>query len=172
VDQKGLHHLLEMASVLKQQGEKFIVRIAGFGPLEHELKTKTKALGLENIVEFPGFVKDVPGFVNGLDVYVCSSEFEGFGFAIAEAMHAAKPVTGFRVSSNPELVINGETGFLVPPFDVKALAEKNRDLMHDANMRKRMGMAGKNRAMQMFHKEKQHQQFCALMQELSRKADD
>ncbi|MFW5804975.1 MAG: glycosyltransferase family 4 protein [Bacteroidales bacterium] len=166
VPQKGLHYLLDMASVLKETRTDFTVRIAGTGPQEQALKHKTNALNLNDVVEFSGFVDDIPAFMSGIDVYVCTSVFEGFGFSIAEAMHAGKPVIGFDVSSNPELVSHENTGYLVPPFDVHKLTEKAIVLMKNRDLRQKLGDEGKHVAMEKFNKTIQREKLCKLVRML------
>lgn len=166
VEQKGLHYLIEMADIIRKHREDFIIRIAGSGPLEQSLKEQTEAKKLSEFVHFPGFVSDVRKFVSDIDMYVCTSVFEGFGFSIAEAMHAGRPVVAFDVSSNPEIIKDGQTGFLVPAFDVETMAGKVMMLMDDEEMRERLGKAGKSRALEKFNKAKQQKTFCELVHSL------
>ncbi|MFO7788964.1 MAG: glycosyltransferase [Bacteroidales bacterium] len=166
VEQKGLHYLLEMAAIIKASRQDFIIRIAGNGPLESELKHKASELKLQDFVEFPGFVEDIHTFMSELDVYVCTSLFEGFGFSVAEAMHAGKAVIGFDVSSNPELIVDKKTGYLVPAMDVNALADKAMLLMENDEKRLKMGAEAKKTALKKFNKDIQHQAFCDLIRKL------
>ncbi|MGM0648982.1 MAG: glycosyltransferase [Bacteroidota bacterium] len=169
VEQKGLHFLLEMAAIIKASREDFILRIAGKGPLETELKHKVADLKLDDYVEFSGFVEDIRSFMHELDIYVCTSLYEGFGFSIAEAMHAGKAVIGFDVSSNPELILDEKNGYLVPLADVNTLAEKAMLLMENDEKRLKMGIEGKKMAMKKFNKDIQHQSFCELIKDLVQK---
>jgi glycosyltransferase involved in cell wall biosynthesis len=166
VPQKGLHYLLDMAFILKKSRTDFMVHIAGTGPLEKTLKDKASTLNVHDVVEFTGFVDDVPAFMSGIDVYVCTSIFEGFGFSIAEAMHAGKPVLGFDVSSNPELVSDQKTGSLVPAFDVHQLTNKALVLMENKELRQKLGDEGQRVALEKFNKIHQHEKFCELVKRL------
>lgn len=78
-----------------------------------------------------------------LDVYVCTSEAEGFSNVILEAMASAKPVIATDVGGNPEAVRHDQTGFLVPVGDVGAFAQRAETLIADARLRKTMGMNGR-----------------------------
>jgi len=69
-------------------------------------------------------------------------------------MAASKPVVATRVGGNPEVVINGETGFLVPPQDPGAMADSILAFAHDPGLAKKMGMAGRKRAEQVFSLER------------------
>jgi glycosyltransferase involved in cell wall biosynthesis len=81
-----------------------------------------------------------------LDVYVCTSEAEGFSNAILEAMACAKPVIATSVGGNPEAVQHEHSGFLVPPGDVPAFSQRADTLIADGGLRKTMGMNGRRLA--------------------------
>lgn len=169
VPQKGLHYLIELAAILKKQSDNFIIKIAGSGPLENELKELSKRLNVDDNVQFLGFVDNIKSFICNLDIYICSSIFEGFGFSIAEAMYASKAVIGFDISSNPELIINNKTGFLVTPFDLYSLAEKTLELIHDEEKRIDFGENGYILASEKFNKNKQQITFCKIIEDIVRK---
>jgi glycosyltransferase involved in cell wall biosynthesis len=73
-----------------------------------------RSLGVEDKVLFTGFMADLSCFWQAIDVFVLSSFWEGFGFVLLEAMLARKPVLAFAVSNIPELVADGENGYLFP----------------------------------------------------------
>lgn len=150
VEQKGQKLLLEAAFKLKSEGIDFSMIIGGAGKLEQELKAYAGELGLEREVIFTGFVKDTYSFIRSIDVFVLSSLYEGFGFVIAEAMSGGKPVIAFNTSSNPEIINDGENGYLVPPGDIEALVEKVKVLAFDKNMRTRIGDNGKKTVSERF----------------------
>jgi len=169
VPQKGLHYLIELAAILKKQSDNFIIKIAGSGPLENELKELSKKLDVNDNIQFLGFVDNIKNFICNLDIYVCSSIFEGFGFSIAEAMYASKAVIGFDISSNPELIINNKTGFLVTPFDLNALAEKTLELMKNEEKRNDFGKNAYILASEKFNKNKQQLAFTKIIESLVKK---
>jgi len=84
-----------------------------------------------------------------LDIFALPSLWEGFGFVLAEAMSLGLPVAAFAVSSIPEVVEDKVTGLLCPP-DAPALAESLLALMQGADLRKRLGAAGRARVLQHF----------------------
>jgi len=100
-----------------------------------------------------------------IDLYLCTSRYEGFGYSIAEAMMAEKPVVAFKTGSLPELIVDGETGFLVEPFDIALLAEKTMTLIQHKDLYTRLGKAGKERAVVYFNKETQLKKFEEFLQE-------
>jgi glycosyltransferase involved in cell wall biosynthesis len=139
VEQKGQHFLIEIAEQLKQKGLNFKIQIAGEGPLYKELAEQIKIKNLTNQIELLGFVADMKKFMQHIDIFVSTALWEGFGFVLAEAMAQQKPVLAFNLSSNPELVKDGENGFLIPPNYTSLFAEKVEILIKDNELRKKMG---------------------------------
>ncbi len=129
--QKGQKYLLHMSAGLKKLGVKHRLLIAGSGELLGELEELAASLGLDYgcgldcgaQVCFAGFLDDMSPFWRGIDVFVLSSLWEGFGYVLAEAMLAEKPVFAFNRNSMPELVKDGLNGFLINP----PLPEENLD---------------------------------------------
>ncbi len=148
--QKGQHHLIEIATHLKEAGIEFSVFIAGTGELEDELRTRIVDRGLEEYVHLLGFVEDVDRFMASLDVFVLTSEWEGFGYVLAEAMLYGKPVVGFDVSSNPELVVEGVTGYLVGLGDTLEFTSRIISMSKDEALRFRLGSSGRIRVEEEF----------------------
>ena len=140
--QKNQKFLVDLAVSLLQVGRDFKVRIAGDGPLRNELENYARQCGVLNYFEFLGFVKDVDRFMQGIDLFVLPSHWEGFGYVLVEAMAARKAVVAFDISSNPEIISNGETGFLAPFDDLNAFTEKTCLLMDEPELRMQMGRNG------------------------------
>lgn len=103
-------------------------------------------LGLSGRVACPGPKDDLQDLLAALDIFVLPSRSEGFGRGNLEAMAAGLPVVSTAVGGVPEVVADGETGFLVPPRDPDALASAILQLVRDDGLRKRMGAAGRARA--------------------------
>ena len=97
--------------------------LAGRGPLEPALKAYVRELGLEDAVRFLGFVSPVQRAVEDAAIVVVPSLGEGFGMVALEAMERARPVIASAVGGLPEIVVDGETGLVVPSGDAEALAE-------------------------------------------------
>lgn len=121
-DQKGHIYLVEMAKILKEQGEQFIVYIAGEGELRGFLEEKIREFGVEKEVKLLGHVDDVEGFINSLDVFVFPSKFEGSANTLIEVLQIGKPIVAWDVSSNPEIIVNKASGFLVKLYDLHELS--------------------------------------------------
>lgn len=112
--QKGQHLLLHLGRRLMDKGLPFRLVIAGSGEREAELKGLAKDLGIADQTVFTGFMDDLGPFWAGIDLFVLTSLWEGFGYVLLEAMLAQKPVFAFAVSNIPELITDGKNGRLFP----------------------------------------------------------
>ena len=154
VPQKSLDNLLRAFALLKDSSARLV--IVGDGELKRKLQVIAKKLYISNKVIFTGFRDDIPTVMSGLDVFVLSSKYEGFGLVLLEAMRAAKPVLATRVSAIPEVVSDEVTGILVPASNPEIMAEAMKRLMDEEN-RVRMGQAGKVRVAEEFGVERMSQ---------------
>ena len=98
--------------------------------------------------------KDVPALMHAIDVFAMPSIWEGFGLVLLEAMSAARPIVASRVATIPEVVIQGETGLLVPPGDPLALADALSQLADQPARARQLGQAGRERLRVHFSLEK------------------
>ena len=152
--QKNHGFLLEVAAELEKRGLDFILRIGGEGSLRQSLEAKRAALGLQERVFLDGFIDDPIAYIGSADIFLLGSLWEGFGYVLAEAGLCAKPVVALAVSSNPEVVRNGVTGFLTPPGDIGAFAGAVEVLMRDPELRRNMGAAGRERVIRDFDQDR------------------
>jgi len=111
-----------------------------------QLRGLIAKLDIEDKVIFAGQRDDLSAVLHTLDIFVLPSWSEGFGRANLEAMAAGKPVVSTNVGGIPEVVIDGETGILVPPHDPDALAQAVIQLAEEETLRDKMGKAGRERA--------------------------
>jgi glycosyltransferase involved in cell wall biosynthesis len=123
-----------------------VLLVLGEGPERDVLEALASSLGVRERLFLPGRVGDVTSFYRRADLLVHPARWEGFGLAMLEAMLAAKPVVAARAGSAPELVVDGETGLLVPPCDPSALAGAFGALLADRDRAEQMGRAGLERA--------------------------
>ncbi|HLV35911.1 MAG TPA: glycosyltransferase family 4 protein [Spirillospora sp.] len=107
-------------------------------------RAQTNRLLRDRII-YLGYRPDVERVIGAADVVVCSSYFEGYGVVNIEAMACGRPVVSTNRGGPAETVIDGETGYLVPPGDAAALASRVIKLLHDPALRQRMGAAGRQR---------------------------
>lgn len=124
--------------------------LAGRGPLEPALRALVKELDLEDAVRFLGHVVPIAGAIEASAVVVVPSMGEGFGMVALEAMERARPVIAAEIGGLGELVRDGETGVLVPPAEVEPLTEAICLLAGDPALARRMGEAGRRRALANF----------------------
>ena len=147
---KGHEILLEAAALLKADGVNLSYQLAGAGPLRHQLEQQAAHLGLQEEVQFLGFVSDISKFLAAIDIFVMPSLHEGLGVAVLEAMAAGKPVVASRVGGLAESVADGVTGILVPPANATALAQGIAKLVHDRSLAREMGLRGQERVARHF----------------------
>ena len=140
--------------------------IVGDGELRERLEIQAQSLGLSDVVTFTGIRDDVPEILAALDIFVLSSRREGLPLAVLEAMAAGLPVVATVVGGVPEVVVDGVTGFLVPPLNPVALAEALLSLLQDPARCKAMGRAGYKRVKQCFSMEQMTRQIESLYEEL------
>lgn len=126
------------------------LEIAGDGSCLPELRQLVTDLGLSERVAFLGEVRDVPGLLARAALFVLPSLTEGISLTLLEAMSRGLPVVATRVGGNPEVVVEGETGLLVPARDPEALADAVLTLWHDPERGRRMGLAGRRRVEEHF----------------------
>jgi glycosyltransferase involved in cell wall biosynthesis len=119
--------------------------IIGAGPLEQETRRLVAELGLDGAVLLPGRLAP-RDWLERATVFAHSSAWEGFGIVLLEAMLAGLPVVATRISAVPEIVVEGETGYLVEPGDDAALAAATARLLADPALARSLGESGLARA--------------------------
>ncbi|MHC4199244.1 MAG: glycosyltransferase family 4 protein, partial [Planctomycetota bacterium] len=117
--------------------------VSGSGPAEAELRAVAAKLGVRGRLTFVGGEVRAEELLRNLDVFVLPSPREAVGIPVLQAMASSKPVVAAGAGALFELVRDGETGFLVPPGDAKALAGKVTELLADKQRRVEMGQAGR-----------------------------
>ena len=119
--------------------------IVGDGPCRHEVERAVAECAVGELVWMAGARSDVPSLLAALDCFVLPSLGEGISNTILEAMSCALPVIATRVGGNPELVVDGETGRLVPSADVPALAAAMEEIFVAPQTSMAFGMAARRR---------------------------
>jgi glycosyltransferase involved in cell wall biosynthesis len=148
--EKDIATLLRATALVVRQQADFRVAIAGSGPQRADLARLANELNLGDSVSFLGEVCDVPGLLAGAQFFVLTSLTEGISLTLLEAMSCGLPVVATRVGGNPEVVVDGETGILVPPTDADALAQAMLVLLKDRDRGRAMGLAGRRRVARHF----------------------
>jgi glycosyltransferase involved in cell wall biosynthesis len=150
VPHKGQRYLIEAALTVVQRLPDVRFLIFGEGELRQTLEQMVKKLRLERHVLLVGFRPDVLSLLKSLDVFVMSSVTEGLGTSVLDAMACRKPVIGTKAGGIPEMVVEGETGLLVPARDPDALATAILALLEQPARRNAFGRAGRERVEQRF----------------------
>lgn len=121
---------------------------------------------LKGHLHYLGFRADVENVYAMADVAVCASHFESYGLANVEAMACGVPVVSTNQGGPAETVLDGETGFLVPPGDGLLFANRVMMLLQDADLRRKMGKAGRSRVLEHFSARANGEQFRQVLAEL------
>jgi len=146
---KGIWDFVDAARRLADREVLFVVvgdDLKTGGQTRRAMESRVAELGLSARFRFLGFRTDVPRLVQAFDVIAVPSHIEPLGNATLEAMAAGRPVVGSRVGGIPEMIVDGETGVLVPPHDSAALAQGIARLIDDQVLRLQMGAAARRRA--------------------------
>ncbi|WP_182042509.1 glycosyltransferase family 4 protein [Moheibacter lacus] len=166
-DHKKITDILEAVKQLDLTHLKLL--IVGGGRDEQLLKDKTRELGIEGQVIFTGYQYDTAPFYRLMNLFCIASQREGFGLVAAEAMLHHLPVLATQVGGLQNVVVNEETGFLVPPNTPAKLAEKIHYFYHHPEAVTAMGEAGYQRAIQNYTEERYVKEVEALYVELLKK---
>jgi glycosyltransferase involved in cell wall biosynthesis len=147
---KNLGTLLEALRQLTDRFPSARVVFIGDGPTRESLVRQAGELNLGPHVAFLGYRSDVRALLPGLDVYANTSIFEGVSLTILEAMATGLPVVATRVGGTPEVVVDGESGLLVPTRDPGALAVALEGALGNPGLRTRLGASARSRVERLF----------------------
>lgn len=146
VEHKDQRTLLRAFAVARQgAGPVARLFILGQGPLRAELEELARELGVADRVVFTGFRRDVPAFLKLFDLFVMSSQEEGLGTAVLDAMAAGLPVAATRGGGIPEMIDQDRGGLLAPVGDAQALGAQLRRLIASLELREKFGAYNRER---------------------------
>jgi glycosyltransferase involved in cell wall biosynthesis len=154
IERKGVEDLLrawrELPTTLSKQAELVFVGddLENAGQYRHKMESLAAQLHCGAL--FVGFQRNVANWLTAADMCVVPSHVEPLGNATLEAMAHARLVVGTSVGGIPEMILDGETGLLVPPHDPSKLAAAIGRLLRDAALRTRLGQAGRKRCEERF----------------------
>lgn len=169
---KGQQYFLAAASELARRAPVVRFLVVGgtvFAAKEDyvgNLKRLAHDYGIADKVTFTGHRSDIAQVLAALDIVVHCSEAEPFARVVIEAMAMAKPILAFADGGTPEAVVDGETGLLVAPGDVEALAGGIEQLLQNEPLRRAMGQKGRSRVEAMFTAEQMTQKVERVYEEL------
>ena len=162
IKMKGQRYLVDAVPELVAQFPRLAVVIIGQGPLRAELAARAADLRLGSAVRLAGHRTDARMLLDAADVFVLPSRHEGMPLAALEAMDAGLPVVATRVIGTEEVVVDGQTGRLVPPEDAPALGAAVADLLGSAELRREYGRAGRRRYLENFTLDRMAEQTAAV----------
>jgi glycosyltransferase involved in cell wall biosynthesis len=164
---KGQLELLEAAAMIKAKYPDVIFLMVGDGELMDELQSRAKALNITDCVVFTGWRTDVACILSKLDIFVhCPTTWiEGLGIANIEAAAMGKPAVVSDNGGLPDVVLDGVTGFVVPPGDIERMAETILRLLNDGEMAAQFGINARRRVQDSFDIEKNIREFERLLLE-------
>lgn len=137
--------LLALDAFAQLREHRWHFTLVGDGPMRPDVEARLAEHGLQDRVTLAGTVEDVPERLAASQVFLLASRREGFPVSVLEAMRAGLPVVSTDAGGVSEAVVDGETGFVTPRDDSKALADALRTLITDARLRGTMGAAGRAR---------------------------
>lgn len=143
--EKGHMSLIEAAKRVLEREKNVKFWVVGEGEEREKLSKKIRKEGLQEKIFLLGYREDVPKLLAAADIFILTSLWEGFPYAILEAMSAGLPVVSTDVGGVAEAVEHRKTGFLVPPKEPRLLADALLCLIEHPEERKRMGMRSNER---------------------------
>ena len=150
-EEKSVDLLLESMIRVHKSDSEADLTIVGTGPIEQQLKSYCSKIGLDGCVNFAGYKSNSFEALKEMDVFVLPSRSEGCPIVILEAMAMGLPVVATNVGGNPELVVDNETGFLVPHANSDKMAQAILTLISDRERARTFGQNGRKIAFTKFH---------------------
>ena len=151
---KGYDYLIRAIAELTARGLQCQLELVGGGNEADSLKALATRLGIMDRVKFRGWVRpeEIPGIMSKATVFVHPSSKLGDGVpnVIKESMAAGTPVIGSNIAGIPELLKGGDLGLLVPPMDIKALADAIENLLTNAGLRNKYAESARKHAVEKF----------------------
>jgi glycosyltransferase involved in cell wall biosynthesis len=154
--QKGLLYAIRaLPAVREKYPEAYLVSVGATSDKRwlSRLEAEADSLGIARYVRFLGVRRDIPDLLRCCDLFVFPSLYEGLGISLVEAMASGRACVASRVGPIPEVIRHGVNGWLVPPADVRALADAVCLLLNDEERRKRLGAYAAESTRPRFHPE-------------------
>jgi glycosyltransferase involved in cell wall biosynthesis len=148
--QKNPLAFLEGAALVTQQHPDVQFAMVGQGPLKDTVSSHIRALGLQDQVHLLGWRDNACRLMTAANVVTLTSRWEGAPYSVLEAMAASRPVVATAVNGCPEVIADGQTGFLTPPGDARTWAARVIQLLESPQLAKAMGQRARARVEQSF----------------------
>lgn len=164
--QKGHDVSLSAFKLLLSEIPDATLLFVGDGPLRKQLEMKAEEIGILGKVKFLGTRDDVPKILKEASLFWMPSRFEGFGIALLEAMASQLPTVSTNVGGLSKIVVNGVTGFLIPPDDPVALSQASIKILKSPSLAKSMGAAGRRRVEELFSLDRTTMEYCSIYENI------
>lgn len=168
-EDRGQKYLIQVSKQLREHSPKIKVIVVGEGSLLLELSERVKEMQEEDMVFFLGFRENNPQVFNSLDVFALTSDREGLGTIIRDAMACRLPVVGTKVGEIADWVSHQKTGFLVPAQRPKSLAKAILKIYEDKELAHRLGQKGYEEVREEFSAESMALRTIDLFENLAKK---
>lgn len=162
---KDYRTFVATAKILLEQGLKARFFAIGEGPSRHEIEAFVKSEGMEGHVVLTGFLDNIPQVLKELDLFLISSETEGLGTSVLDALASGVPVVATKAGGIPEIIRHGENGLLADVKDPQGLAGQVCQLIQDKGLKERIIEHGKRTARK-FSKENMARQTLAVYRDV------
>ncbi len=165
---KGHEFLIESAKEVTRKNPNVRYLLVGDGILREQFESDIKDAGLADFFRFSGLVptSEIPQLMHAMDIVAHTSQWEGLARVLPQGLISQKPVISYDVGGAREVVIPGETGFLLPQDSVKELTSAILELAESPELRKQYGKTGRDRFTEMFRHEVMTQRIRAVYQEV------
>ena len=161
---------IEILARVRGQGANARLIMVGDGPERSAVAYRAEQLMVKDDVIFVGKQANIPGYLGVADVFLLPSELESFGLAALEAQACEVPVIATRIGGIPEVVSEGETGYLSDVGDVQKMSEDTLRLLGDEDLRRAFGEKGRELAVQRYGSDKIIPQYIAFYEQVIHKA--
>jgi len=147
---KGVTHFLDAIPAIVSAVPSARFLFVGGGNEEDDLREKARTLGIDSYVVFAGHRNNIHHYYEIMDISVLTSLSEGLSLTLLESMSHGIPIVATKVGGNPEVVVEGQTGYLVPVKDTQNLVDRIVKLLQNQELRRSMGREGRLRAERKF----------------------
>ena len=143
IDRKGHRFLIRAIPEILKAIPDAVFLFFGKGPVEDQLKSQCRELGIEKHVHFTGFRGDLDRIMGCLDIVIHPALMEGLGVSLLQAAAAGIPIVGTRVGGIPEIIRDGVNGYLIPPSNVQSITDTVVKILADRNLALQLGENGR-----------------------------
>lgn len=163
---KGVDRFVDAVTPLLAEVPDVRCLVVGGGPDESVFRQEARRRRLEDRLLFTGYREDIDRLYALMDVSVLTSRSEGLSLTLLESMSHGLPVVATKVGGNPEVVVEGQTGFLIPEGNMSLFVDRLVALLKDRDLRRRMGKMGQRRVREEFTLEKTANQYTEVYEQL------